>query len=218
MLTFWNITSDKLNSLEISESEEKVIFVSDTERLYVDFNGIRTEYRNIIYVQNINNIPQNDANKNLIYFEISTKKLYYYINDTYFLLNPDPEGFTFIGKYTGDAEITQSLLNTFVQITKGRSSKINDLIIDARNLNQWLKIDEGTNEDWVNLSQQKFASYETMGLVKIKQNSGLKIENGILSLNLLDSNREPGQIVILNNEGKIDTDIIDTNLEWSSII
>ncbi len=201
MLTFWNITSNKLNTLEINPNEEKVIFVSDTERLYVDFNGTRTEYRNIIYVQDINNIPQNNENKNLIYFEISTKKLYYYVNDTYFLLNPDQEGMTYIGKFTEDVEISQNLLNTFVQLIKRRPSKVNDMVLDLHN-NQWLKIDEGTEEDWINLSNQSFASYESLGLVKIKRNSGLKIENGVLSLNLLDENRSPGQIVILNNNRK----------------
>lgn len=201
MLTFWNITSDKLNSLEISENEEKVIFVSDTERLYVDFDGKRTEYRNIVYVQNIENIPENDENKNSIYFDISTKKLYYHINDSFFLLNPDQEGMTLIGKFTENVEVTQNILNTFVQLMKGRAPKINDLIIDY-NLNQWLKIDDGTDEDWINLNQQQMASFENFGLVKIKKNSGLKIENGILSLNLLDSNRSPGQIVILNENRK----------------
>lgn len=216
MLTFWTITSDKLNQLEISTEDQKVIFVSDTERLYVDFNGTRTEYRNIIYVQDINNISENDENKNSIYFEIPTKKMYYYIDGTYFLLNPDQEGMTFIGKFTENVEITQTILNNFVHLIKNRDSKVNDLIIDF-NLNQWLKIDEGTEEDWICLNQQSFASYESLGLVKIKRNSGLKIENGILSLNLLDSNRTPGQIVILNNEGKIDEDIIDTKIEWLSI-
>ena len=216
MLTFWNITSDKLNNLEISETEEKIIFVSDTERLYVDFNGTRTEYRNIIYVQNINNIPQNDGNKNSIYFEVPTKKLYYYIDNEYFPLNPDPESMIFIGKYTDDSEITQDILDTFVELTKHRESKINDLIID-KNSNQWLKVDNGTEEDWINLNQQKFATYESLGLVKIKKNAGLIIENGVLSLNLLDEDRTPGQIVILNETGKIDEDVFDVKIEWSSI-
>lgn len=216
MITFWNITSNKLNELEISEDEEKVIFVSDTERLYVDFNGVRTEYRNIIYVQNIHNIPQNDGSKNSIYFEIPTKKLYYYVNDEYYILNPDPESMVFIGKFTEDVEITKNILNTFVQIVKGRPSKINDLIIDI-NSNQWLKVDEGTENDWINLNQQKFASYESLGLVKIKSNAGLIIENGVLSLNLLDSSRTPGQIVTLNNSGMIDDDIVDMKITWESI-
>ena len=201
MVTFWNITSNKLNSLEIAQNEEKVIFVSDTERLYVDYKGIRTEYRNIIYVQDINNLSPTDENKNSIYFEISTKKLYYYANDSFIILNPDPESFTFIGRFLENVEITQNILNTFVQLVKGRPSQINDLVIDI-NKNQWLKVEDGTNEDWINLSEKTMASYESFGLVKIKINSGLKIENGILSLNLLDSNRTPGQIVILNNERK----------------
>lgn len=216
MLTFWNITSNKLNSLEISQNEEKVIFVSDTERLYVDYKGTRTEYRNIIYVQDINNLSPNDENKNSIYFEISTKKLYYYANNSFLILNPDPESFTYVGRFVEDVEITQNILNTFVQLMKGRASKINDLIIDI-NKNQWLKVDEGTDNDWINLSEKTLASYEEFGLVKIKKNSGLKIENGVLSLNLLDSERLPGQIVILNNAGKIDNDIIETNIEWESI-
>lgn len=201
MLTFWNITSEKLNELEISSTDEKIIFVSDTERLYVDFNGTRTEYRNIIYVQDINNVSHSDRNKNSIYFDISTKKLYYYINDNYFLLNPDQEGIIFIGRFTNNVEITQSILNNFVQLIKNRNAKINDLVIDS-NQNQWLKVDEGTDEDWICLNQQKFATYESLGLVKIKNNAGLKIENGVLSLNLLDANRSPGQIVILNNSRK----------------
>ena len=213
MVTFWNITSDKLNSLEISESDQKIIFVSDTERLYVDFNGIRTEYRDIIYVQNINNIVESDSSKNSIYFDLSAKKLYYYTDDKFILLNPDCEGIVFIGKFTG-ATVNQENLNTFVQLKKGRTSKINDMVLDAK-LNQWLKVDDGTEEDWINLTKKDFATYESMGLVKIKNNSGLKIENGVLSLNLLDSNRDPGQIVILNNEGKIDTDIV--KIEWEAI-
>ena len=86
-------------------------------------------------------------------------------------------------------------------MVKGRPSQINDLVIDI-NKNQWLKVEEGTDEDWINLSEKTLASYESFGLVKIKKNSGLKIENGILSLNLLDSDRLPGQIVTLNNERK----------------
>ena len=104
MLTFWNITSNKLNSLEISQNEEKVIFVSDTERLYVDYKGTRTEYRNIIYVQDINNLSPNDENKNSIYFEISTKKLYYYANNSFLILNPDPESFTYVGRFVEDVD------------------------------------------------------------------------------------------------------------------
>lgn len=224
MVSFWNITSDKLSQLEISPDEEKIIFVSDTERIFTDYDGVRTEYRSIIYVQNINDIAKKDAGKNSLYFEISTKKIYFYANDSYYLLNPDPESITYIGRYTEDIEITTSLLDRFVKERKGRDSKINDLVVDY-NYNQWLKVDnKGDGSDWETIGRSNSgagnfsginASYTEKGLVSIKENCGLIIKNGILSLNLLDETRAPGQIVILNDEGKIDTDIYDSGvIQW----
>ena len=224
MISFWNVTSDKLSQLEISQNEEKIIFVSDTERIFTDFNGVRTEYRSIIYVQNINDIAKKDAGKNSLYFEISTKKIYFYANDSYYLLNPDPESITYIGRYTEQNEMTTLLLDSFVVVKKNRQSKINDLVVDS-SYNQWLKVDnKGDEHDWeiigkANSGTGNFsgidASYSEKGLVSIKENCGLIIQNGVLSLNLLDETRAPGQIVILNNEGKIDTDIYDSGvIQW----
>lgn len=224
MISFWNVTSDKLSQLEISQNEEKIIFVSDTERIFTDFNGVRTEYRSIIYVQNINDMAKKDAGKNSLYFEISTKKIYFYANDSYYLLNPDPESITYIGRYTEQNEITSLLLNSFVIVKKGRESKINDLVVDY-DYNQWLKVDnKGDNNDWEMIGKSgkdvgnfngNDASYLEKGLVSIKENCGLIIKNGVLSLNLLDETRAPGQIVILNNNGKIDSDIYDSGvIQW----
>lgn len=233
MISFWNITSDKLNDLQISESEEKIIFLSDTERIFTDFAGKRIEYRDIVYVQDINNVSSEDAEKNLIYFDLSTKKLYFYTNNSYLLLNPDSEeGIIYIGKFDADVTITASILDNFVSIKKQRASKINDLVVDY-NLNQWLKINNnGDDEDWIiigktgnsgesngntNISIED-ATYNTKGLVSIKENCGLIIENGVLSLNILDDNRSPGQIVTLNDEGKIDSDIYDSGeILWNEI-
>lgn len=225
MVTFWNITSEKLNDLEISQ-EEKIIFVSDTGRIFTDFLGKRTEYRDVIYVQSIDNIAPEDSCKNLLYFEISTKKLYFYTNDSYFLLNPDPDSIVYIGRLNVITNVTNLILNKFVEEKKGRQSKINDLIVDYE-YNQWLKVDNKNDEnDWIIIGKGSNsnivindASYDEKGLISIKENCGLIIQDGILSLNLLDERRLPGQIVILNESGKIDEDIYESNgnISWEEI-
>ena len=69
MISFWNVTSDKLNRVPIDSLQDKIIFASDTNRVYADFQGSRREYCDMIYVQDINNIPSADLGKSLIYFE-----------------------------------------------------------------------------------------------------------------------------------------------------
>lgn len=223
MISFWNITSDKFNELLTNhkDEQEKIIFVSDTGRIYTEFNGKCVEYRSIIYVQDINQVAEEDDGKDALYFDVTSKSIYFYADGSYHLLNPNPDSISYIGKLSlNNPTIDQ--LNNFVVRMKGRPSKINDFVIDNQ-FNQWIKVDNKNDEnDWEiigkvanqNSSETNIgiAGYEKLGLVSIKEGCGLIIgDNGELSLNLLDENREAGQIVILNEEGKIDEDLYDTS-------
>lgn len=223
MISFWNVTSDKLSGVSIDSTQEKIIFVSDNGRIYTDFKGSRKEYFDIIYVNDINNIPSADFGKSLIYFENSTNKLYFYSGSSYILLNPDIEGPLYIGKFTLDISPIDSNFNSFVTNLKGRDSRIGDLIIDYQN-NQWVKVNNANQgNDWSKITPDiptlSAATYETSGLIRVQEGCGLILSGGVLSLNLMNEDRLSGQIVTLGQNGKIDEDIYNQSpvIQWEDI-
>lgn len=84
MIQFLAKNSIQLSSLQIS-SDERIIYVTDTEDVYIEKNGTRTQFRDIIYLQSTINLPIAPLNK--IYFTLSDRLMRYYYNGQWQILN-----------------------------------------------------------------------------------------------------------------------------------
>ena len=84
MIQFLAKNSIQLSSLQIS-SGERIIYVTDTEDVYIEKNGTRTQFRDIIYLQSTINLPIAPLNK--IYFTLSDRLMRYYYNGQWQILN-----------------------------------------------------------------------------------------------------------------------------------
>lgn len=84
MIQFLAKNSIQLSSLQIS-SGERIIYVTDTEDVYIEKNGARTQFRDIIYLQSVINLPIAPLNK--IYFTLSDRLMRYYYNGQWQILN-----------------------------------------------------------------------------------------------------------------------------------
>lgn len=84
MIQFLAKNSIQLSSLQIS-SGERIIYVTDTEDVYIEKNGTRTQFRDIIYLQSVINLPIAPLNK--IYFTLSDRLMRYYYNGQWQILN-----------------------------------------------------------------------------------------------------------------------------------
>lgn len=84
MIQFLAKNSIQLSSLQIS-SGERIIYVTDTEDVYIEKNGTRTQFRDIIYLQSVMNLPIAPLNK--IYFTLSDRLMRYYYNGQWQILN-----------------------------------------------------------------------------------------------------------------------------------
>lgn len=56
MIEFKAINSVQLATLSISD-DEKIIYVTDTEQVYIEKNGSRTQFRDIVYLSSSSELP-----------------------------------------------------------------------------------------------------------------------------------------------------------------
>lgn len=84
MIEFLAKNSLQLSSLQISSSE-RIIYITDTEDVYIEKNGVRTQFRDIIYLNHTVNLPVAPLNK--IYFTLNDKLMRYYYNGQWQILN-----------------------------------------------------------------------------------------------------------------------------------
>lgn len=86
MIEFRAINSIQFANLEISD-EERIIYVTDIEQVYIEKNGMRTQFRDIVYLSSYSDLPFVPLDK--IYFTLDDKKMRYFYNGKWIILNTD---------------------------------------------------------------------------------------------------------------------------------
>ena len=84
MIEFKAINSVQLAALSISD-DEKIIYVTDTEQVYIEKNGLRTQFRDIVYLSSSSELPIAPLDK--IYFTLDDRKMRYYHDGNWIILN-----------------------------------------------------------------------------------------------------------------------------------
>lgn len=102
MIEFLTKTSTEFSSLQIS-SDERIIYITDAELVYIEKNGVRTQFRDIIYLNTQSDLPIAPLNK--IYFTIDDRLLRYFYNGTWLILNENKQS------SSDENEINQYYLN-----------------------------------------------------------------------------------------------------------
>ena len=86
MIEFKAINSVQLATLSISD-DERIIYVTDTEQVYIEKNGLRTQFRDIVYLSYSSDLPIAPLDK--IYFTLDDRKMRYYHSGNWIILNAD---------------------------------------------------------------------------------------------------------------------------------
>ena len=86
MIEFKAINSVQLAALPISD-DERVIYVTDAEQVYIEKNGLRTQFRDIVYLSSSSKLPIAPLDK--IYFTLDDRKMRYYHAGEWIILNAD---------------------------------------------------------------------------------------------------------------------------------
>lgn len=86
MIEFKAINSVQLATLSISD-DERIIYVTDTEQVYIEKNGYRTQFRDIVYLSSSSKLPIAPLDK--IYFTLDDRKMRYYHTGEWIILNTD---------------------------------------------------------------------------------------------------------------------------------
>lgn len=86
MIEFKAINSVQLAALPISD-DERIIYVTDTEQVYIEKNGLRTQFRDIVYLSSSSDLPIAPLDK--IYFTLDDRKMRYYHDGNWIILNAD---------------------------------------------------------------------------------------------------------------------------------
>lgn len=86
MIEFKAINSVQLAALSISD-DERIIYVIDTEQVYIEKNGLRTQFRDIVYLSSSSDLPIAPLDK--IYFTLDDRKIRYYHSGNWMILNAD---------------------------------------------------------------------------------------------------------------------------------
>lgn len=84
MIEFKAINSVQLAALSISD-DERVIYVTDTEQVYIEKNGLRTQFRDIVYLSSSSELPIAPLDK--IYFTLDDRKMRYFHAGEWIILN-----------------------------------------------------------------------------------------------------------------------------------
>lgn len=89
MIEFLTKNSLQLSSLQIG-SGERIIYITDSEDIYIEKNGTRTQFRDIIYLKSTVNLPIAPLNK--IYFTLDDRLMRYFYNGQWQVLNKSNGG------------------------------------------------------------------------------------------------------------------------------
>nr|DAD90257.1 MAG TPA: hypothetical protein [Myoviridae sp. ct8ME27] len=84
MIEFKAINSLQFATLSISD-DERIIYVTDTEEVYIEKNGYRTQFRDIVYLSSSSKLPIAPLDK--IYFTLDDRKMRYFYAGEWIILN-----------------------------------------------------------------------------------------------------------------------------------
>ena len=84
MIEFLAKTSTEFSNLQISLGQ-RIIYITDAELVYIEKNGVRTQFRDIIYLNSQTDLPIAPLNK--IYFTIDDGFMRYFYNGSWQILN-----------------------------------------------------------------------------------------------------------------------------------
>lgn len=88
-IKFVSTVNSKLSQLEVSNGQ--LIFVSDTRNIYLDFNGVRTEYSQIVILANESDRVNYLTPITAFYFVKETKVLWRFENGEWHQLTTPPK-------------------------------------------------------------------------------------------------------------------------------